>query len=387
MHFTSKTFALAALILSPLACGGSAASSTASTDTGASSTTGTGGKTAGTAGTAGTGGSGPSGQTACAEEAAALCTLRDTCSPNFNNKHVYGTEAVCQSRTAQTCVNALDASGTGNTPTKVEACAAAYPSEMCVDFFDGNPVTACVPPAGTLATGKACGASGQCASTFCALGQYTVCATCQALPAVGATCQVQDDCGRDLACAIPTVNLGDAGVPTSGLCAAFVKSGGACLTGFNPCQAGLACVGDDQLAMTMGTCQPAGATVGAACQTTRKKAANCDNDLGLVCIATTATPTIGTCQAIKLVAAGQPCGDMGTPPTSFAECTAGGRCNKESPTDLMGTCVAAAADGADCDNDPTGTNAPCLAPAKCVVTPGSPGTAGKCTVPDAAACM
>lgn len=384
MHFTSKTLVLATLILAPLGCGGSGSSGATSTGT---STHGTGGS-AGTGGaTTGTGGSGPTGEKACADEAAAVCTLRETCSPGFDNEHVYGSEAIRQTRTAQTCINALDAKGTGNTPTKVDACATAYPSEMCADFFDGNPVAACVPPMGTLAAGAACGASAQCASAWCALTQYAVCATCAPLPAVGDTCQVQDDCGHDLACAIPTLATADAGVPTSGKCAAFVASGGDCLTGYDPCQAGLACVGDDQATMSKGTCQLAGAAVGAACQTTRKTAANCNADMGLTCIPAGVTPTIGTCQPIKLVAAGEACGVIGTPVTSVVDCKAGGRCNKDSPTDLTGTCVAPAADGAACDNDPTGTNAPCLAPAKCVVTPGTPGTAGKCTVPDAATCM
>ncbi len=372
MHTALKTLALVAPLLLAAACGSSA--STGSGSGGSSSTT-----------TSGTGGVGPTGTKACNDEAAAVCTLRDTCAPNYENKHIYGSEAVCQSRTAQTCINALDAKGQGNTAAAVEACATAYPSEMCADFFDSNN-TACPTPTGTLAMGAACGASGQCASTYCAVTQYTVCGTCQPLPVVGATCEVQADCGRDLACAIPDVNVDDAGIPTSGKCAAWVASGAACLTGYNPCQNGLVCVGDDETTMTMGTCQAAISTVGGSCQTTHQALANCNGDLGLICIAPANNDGMGTCVTIALVGAGATCGDIGSPVTGFAQCTTSGLCKKAAPTDTSGTCVAAAADNMPCDSDPS-IGPPCLSPAKCVVPAGSSGTAGTCTVPNAATCM
>jgi hypothetical protein len=333
-------------------------------------------------------GVGPTGTKACDDEAAALCSLRNSCAPgSYDIKLDFGTEAACQSRTAQTCVNALDAKGTGNTSEKVEACAAAYPGELCPNFFDSNPVMACVPPAGTLANGAACGASAQCVSTYCAVSQYTVCGTCQPLPMVGATCQVQADCGRDLACATPTVAVGDGGVPTSGQCAAWVGLGGSCLTGFNPCQEGNSCVGDDEATMTMGLCQAAGQAVDAPCDSSRKTMASCDNDIGLVCIPATKGSTIGTCMSVSLVGAGATCGDIGAAPiTGFANCMSSGLCKKPAPTDATGTCVSAAADDAPCDNDPS-IGPPCLSPSKCVVPSGSSGTKGTCTVPNAATCM
>jgi hypothetical protein len=319
---------------------------------------------------------------ACADEAVALCTLRQTCSP-FGLAAVYPSLTSCETRTALPCVADLGANGTGQTPAGVEACATAYPSEVCTAFYDDDPVAACVPPAGTGQTGGLCGASAQCTSTFCAISQYQVCGTCQPLPAVGATCQVDDDCGRDLACAVPTG-------ATSGKCAAWGASGGTCLTGYQPCGSGLACVGDDEATMVMGTCQALGATVGAACQTTRKTMPNCEGELGLVCIAAAGSMGIGTCQSIQLVGPGVACGDTGgNPPTGYAECTAGGLCAKPL-TDAgtpatSGTCVAPVADGVACDNDPT-KGPPCLAPAKCV--PASAGvTTGTCTLPNATKCM
>ncbi len=369
MQRALKTFAIIAIVLAPAACGGGGSSGTG----GAASTTGT---------DTGSGGSTTAGTKACADEAAALCTLRDKCLPGFEIPKLYGTLAACQSRAAQTCLNALDAKGQANTPTHVEACAAAYPSESCADLFDTTPVAACVPPAGTLATGAACGASGQCASTYCAITSTAVCGTCQPLPVAGAPCEAQADCGRDLACATSNV-AGDGGVPTSGTCAAWVDTGGACLTGVMPCKEGLSCVGDVPAMMTMGTCQTAGSAVGAACQTSRKTVAGCAD--GYACIAPAGANGMGTCQAIQLVAKGAMCGNIGTPVTSVAQCKASGLCQKAAPTDATGTCVAAAADGAACDNDPA-IGPPCLVPAKCVVPAGSPGTAGTCTVPNAATC-
>jgi len=316
---------------------------------------------------------GPSAATACADEANALCMLRDSCGPNFEIARLYGTLAQCTMRTAATCVHSLAATGQGNTPAHVESCAAAYPGESCSDFFDGNPVAACVPPMGSLPSGAACGAPGQCASGYCAIAQNQVCGTCQPLPAVGASCQVQADCGRDLACAIPSG-------ATTGSCAAFVPSGGACLTGHQPCQSGFACVGDDPATMKMGTCQTAGATVGAACDGSRKTAPSCDGADGFVCVPNGKGTSVGTCQRIALVAAGAKCGPIGMAPiTGFAECEGGGLC------DATGTCVAPAADGAACDSDPT-KGPPCLLPAKCVPTNATT-TAGTCVLPDATRCM
>jgi hypothetical protein len=320
---------------------------------------------------------------ACNDEATAVCALRDSCSPGYNVTVTYGSDSACQSRTAQVCINALGAKGTGNNATLIEACAGAYPSEACTDFFDGNPVTACVPPAGTLTTGSACGASAQCASTYCAVGPTAVCGTCQPLPTVGASCQVEADCGRDLVCAIPTV-AGDAGLPAP-KCAAWVTSGNPCLTGYEPCQSGFSCVGDDEATMTKGTCQASGATVGTACDGTRKTMASCQVDIGLVCIPTAKGSAIGTCQKITLVGPNAACGDIGSAPiTGFAVCQSSGLCKKAALTDPTGACVDSAAEGSPCDNNPL-VGPPCLTPAKCVVS-GS-GTAGTCTLPNASTCM
>jgi hypothetical protein len=300
---------------------------------------------------------------ACADEAHAVCLQRSACSNGFGISKNYPDETTCETRTAAACVVALGATGTALTPALIEACVAALPGESCADLYDLDPVAACLPPAGTFQADAGCGVAAQCATTFCAVASNQPCGTCQPLPAPGASCQVPGDCGRDLACT------------TAGQCATYAANGASCLTGVQPCAAGLWCVGDVPATTTTGTCQAAGATVGAACDGSHKTLPGCDNALGLVCVPSAAGATVGTCAAIVLKAPGAVCGFVGASPiTGFADCQAGGLCVK-------GLCVAPAADGAACDSDAT-IGPPCLAPAKCVPST-SGATAGTCTVPDA----
>jgi len=322
---------------------------------------------------------GPSAATVCADLAKAQCHLRESCSlGSFWNDHVYGDPANCETRATPSCISSLGAQDSGQTPTNIEACVALYSNYTCTDFRDNNPTGACAAPAGKRANGAACGANGQCASTFCHLAQYQTCGVCSAVPAAGAACQYGGDCGRNMACATPTG-------ATTGTCADYVASGGTCLTGSKPCQAGLACIGEDETAGTTGTCQAQANTVNAACDRSRKTAANCDAEYGLTCVPTAAKSGVGTCQAITLVASGQTCGAIGAAPiTGEAVCNAGGLCVKANATDATGTCVAAAADGAACDSDGA-LGPPCGAPARCV--PSADGsTAGTCKMPDATKC-
>ena len=321
--------------------------------------------------------SGLSGSAACTDAANALCTLRSTCSGGYNISKNFPDMATCVSRSAETCEVDLAAPGTGQTPGNIEACAAEYPSETCSDYFDGNPVASCEPPAGSAAMGAPCGASAQCASTYCALSSTEICGTCQPLPVAGASCTVAADCGRNLACAMPAA-------ATTGTCAAYVGSGGSCLTGVHPCEAGFACVGDDPTTSTNGSCVPLAASVGADCDGARKTMPNCSGEIGLACIPTAKGSAVGTCQMVQLAGSGATCGDVGAMPiTGVIDCEAGGECVKTGSA-TMGTCVAPAADGAACNSDTT-VGPPCLAPAKCVPT-GSGSTIGTCTLPNATTC-
>lgn len=366
-----KTFTLAAMLLASAAC---SAGGTGSVGTG----TGGSGTSSSTTGTGGAGGAGPTAEQACADLAKATCAKRDACSSGFQISRLFGDLGTCEARTAALCVANLGAVGTGQTPTKIEACVAAYADFACVDFFDSAPPEACVPPAGEGATGAPCTTSSQCASTFCDATANVICGSCQPLPVAGASCAVQADCGRDLGCA----RLATA---AAGVCAPWVEQGGACLAGAKPCKAGLSCVAEDLMTSTSGTCQPAGAAIGAACDGSRKTMPGCDNNLGLVCIPAMKGSAVGTCQAIQIVVAGATCGDIGSKPiTGFSVCGGSALCTKVMASDPTGTCVAPAADGAPCDIDPT-KGPPCLAPSKCVIKDAM-GTAGTCSAPEVGAC-
>ena len=315
---------------------------------------------------------------ACADLAHAVCSKRGACTNGFAIERNYGGEPTCEARVAIPCVTDLGATGTSATPETREACAQDYANtdSTCVGLFDNDPTPACTPDAGTVALGGGCGAPAQCASTYCAIARDQVCGTCQPLPAVGATCTVDADCGRGLACAMPAH-------ATTGTCAAYVAENGACIAGVSPCQAGLSCVGEDSATATPGVCKPAVTVIDAACDGSRKTMAACDAQAGLACIPTAATSAVGSCQPIQLVGPNATCGQIGGPPiTAIVDCGAGGSCVKAAPGDKTSTCVAPAADGAACD---TVAGPPCLAPAKCVpTTPG--GTTGMCTLRDATQC-
>src|SRR5262249_54323511 len=156
---------------------------------------------------------------------------RDDCSLNgYLNKLQYGDEPTCEMRLSIDCVGFLDAKGTGQTPAKIQACVAAFPSYACTDFRDNSPPTACL-VTGMLGNGMACGANGQCTSGYCNVASTKVCGTCEALPLAGTMCNTAADCGHDLACALATGAV-------AGTCAPYVTQGSPCLTGVSPCEEG-----------------------------------------------------------------------------------------------------------------------------------------------------
>lgn len=77
------------------------------------------------------------------------------------------------------------APGTGNTPTTVEACVAAYPSWSCADFTDSVPPAACQPPPGAGGMGAVCAFDAQCSSAFC---QIPSCVNYDATTGAAGTC-------------------------------------------------------------------------------------------------------------------------------------------------------------------------------------------------------
>lgn len=312
------------------------------------------GSTTGTSLSTGSGGMGPTAQAACADVAKARCALDDACTNDLGTKVVWGDLATCEARGTASCVTALGAPDTSQTPATIEACAAATPMESCSDFLGNNPVSACVPKPGGLVDGKGCAYNAQCSSTFCRYEKGAACGVCVALPKAGDACEVNADCGRGLVCD-----------KTSSTCVAPAAKDAACGEGV-PCGAGLTCVGATMMAM--GKCQASGAMAGAACDPKHQTGSGCDASLGLFC-----SPTSKQCEAMTLATAGQPCGVVNK--TSFAICTGGALCVLASAS---GTCVAPAAEGAACDS---AKGPPCENPARCVTTADG-GTAGTCKLPD-----
>jgi hypothetical protein len=331
---------------------------------------------------------------ACADQARARCQRLDSCTDNTWVTVHYGDEATCESRLAAQCVSSLGASGQGNSAPNVEACAQSLASVSCADLFDDNPQGPCAAQTGQLANGAACGASGQCQSSYCAIPATATCGTCAAPPKAGDACATTGECGSrgGLTC-------------LSGVCVALGAQGAACDKS-TPCGFGLSCVGATKTAQ--GTCQTAAGTVGAACDPRGQTAARCNGTLDLVC-----DPASKQCVQESVVAANQPCGALGN--GAYARCGASGVCEVSGgggndagagdgggsdagggdagtsdggagdagpPPPQAGTCVPAAPDGASCD---VANGPPCLPPARCVVSTDG-GTAGTCVMPDATTC-
>ncbi len=365
MHLSSKNWAFGALLAMSTACGGSSSNAGGSSDGGAILT--------------GEGGVPASITQACTDYETARCNKRDTCSLNgYENLLDYGLNGTqqCISANSAPCVFSLMAKGTAQTPENLETCTALIATESCVDFRDGNPSGACLSPAGALANGSACGANAQCASAFCTVGPYAICGTCQPAPAAGASCQSTSQCGYNMACEKPD----GATTAVVGVCAVYASTGAACLPGTTPCAATLSCVGAVVSTKTTGTCQAAGATVGAACDSSAATLPSCDANLGLFCMhSADAGAGIGTCQTKTLVQSGMSCGtttgDGGIQDSVCAISTC-----------VTGSCQPDVDNGTVCSLDtPDASALPCAPETRCV--PGSQGSmTGTCTALDTLMC-
>ena len=318
----------------------------------------------------------PSATQACADSAKARCMRSDTCTNGSANDSKYGNEAACETRLAALCVKNLAAMGTGATAGSVETCAGTISAETCDQFLGGDPGDSCLPPVGTVMTGSACGNSAQCQSTYCAIAVGASCGSCATVPALNDACGVTGECGArgGLRCVDNT-------------CITAAAANGTCGKD-TPCGPSLSCV--IPKAATTGTCVPAVATAGTACDPKRETSAGCDNDLGLYC-----DPSTSLCVAYTFVADGQPCGVVND---AFVACTAGDCIYPQVAIDAgadagdggdagtrtaaTGACKANAADGQPCD---TSAGPHCEAPAHCAVTTDG-GTSGTCVLPDPTTC-
>jgi hypothetical protein len=340
------------------------------------------------AGCGSSGSSGPSIAQACADVAGQRCNERSECTlpdgttgTGFSLPENYGDLSTCLTRETLNCTNGLMSPGTGNSPAKVELCAAEFVSYTCQNYFDNQPPTDCA-VTGSEANGAGCAFNGQCGSGYCQGTKSSACGTCADAPAVGADC-TNSSCTTGQRCLTATRQ-----------CAAVVSENGAC-DATHPCDKGLVCFGNDTATNTTGTCETAGTRVGQACGGTMPA---CDGTLGLYCGGPAGAKT---CMRVIYGAAGGPDGgadasaaspDGGTgagiPCGVLADgthvgCVAGGcytATGVASGTDL-GACKPFAPDNGPCDYV---LGPDCMLPARCAGT--GVGTAGTCMVPQGSKC-
>ena len=298
---------------------------------------------------------------ACSDAANAGCKKLDACRVNGVALR-FGSMDTCVARTKANCLSGMGAADTGRTPANEEACAVAYASASCTDYWQ-NTIAACQPPAGKRAAGAPCTYAGQCQSAFCSMATGAPCGTCAAQPTAGQSCATTQ-CGSGQVC-----------VKSTSLCQPYGAAGAACDSS-SDCQYGMACVAP---ASGAGTCQAAGQVINLACD--RSAGPICDPLLGLYC-SFEPKATAGKCIAELTTTSGF-CGfTAGTATTgsTYTVCTGASQCTMAAGANT-GTCVPNALEGKACDT----TNGPaCLAPARCVTPTGA--TAGTCQLPDPTKC-
>ncbi len=306
---------------------------------------------------------GPSVTRACSDLATAQCTKLEECS-SVILRIKYGSVGVCEARMTTLCMNALAAPSTGNDAVKTEACAQAFPSWACTDYFNtANPPAACAQPTGALANGSACAFPAQCVTGFCAVPLNEACGTCAPAPTPGDSCANLASCGtHDLVCLSP-----------SRVCGTYGAAGAPC-SASSACGAHLSCIGAQPAKGLPGRCETSMAQIGASCDPTFVKGPGCDYDAGLVC-----NGKSRRCEPISVSPESGPCDSVND---QYGPCASSGRCST-SEAGATGRCVAAAADGEPCST--TGVGPGCLAGASCIVT-SSGSTSGTCQISSSVKC-
>ena len=280
---------------------------------------------------------------ACADFASSGCKKLQTCAP-FLVQLVYGDEATCTARVSLECPGALMASGTTVMSAGFEACVQARDAMSCTDFLSNQTAPACR-LSGSLPVGAPCAAGEQCSSAYCNILVSGACGVCATRSPVGGACLTDSDCELSgLACSF-------------GSCVPLGAVGAACDIA-NPCEGVLFC-------SAAGTCTPR-LTAGTACDPAGDP--SCDSTIGLYC-----DPTTNVCTQAQIASAGGACGAPAA--GALTVCAGRGFCQLDDGS-LVGTCEAAALEGAACD----AVNGPnCLPPASCLF--------GVCTSIDPASCQ
>jgi hypothetical protein len=386
----------------------------------------------------GGGDSGPSASEVCTERAKVECAKIAECSQGYAIQRSYGTMANCQADQKLTCMESVERTGSGNTPSYAATCTAAIKAQTCADRAAGVAIMACATSKGEFKDGTKCISSNQCASSYCKIPTGMDCGACATRKPEGMDCTASGECVMGLYCQRAAGALPN----TMGKCAKRSAAGGPCnavflcdtmlsCVGFSAsmgldgvctaraqkvndpcnnsdklCASGLQCVGFSASMMTEGKCMPLGAKEGDACDRQGRVAPNCDGTIGLYCNQpynmtnmTTGAPqyevgSMGVCKQRVFAKTGQPCGQAmnGDDPA----CDSGGTCQRplrEATVNMMtvmvpdtnkqGVCVARVGVGMACNTD--GNIGPGCGPGQaCVRTNimSTTDTSGKCVKRD-----
>ena len=248
--------------------------------------------------------------------AAMYCDYETRCWAPYLMEVSYGDVATCRARAKLTALRGLDLPGSSSDYAQMRTCYAAMTAAGCMMYAKLLPE--CSTIGGEVPNGGVCTQNGECvAGSYCSRKDFKQsCGVCQTAGRVGATCDPRHQCATDLRCVAKR-------------CVVQAGEGETCNAGL-PCNIGLSCVG--------GSCTSPHLAAGAAC------------DEAMDLCAGSFACTSGTCKPVKLVRPGDACSD------DVGMCTHGSSC-------FGGKCVAAAADGAACDQKAGPT---CLRPAECI---------------------
>lgn len=250
----------------------------------------------------------------------------------------------CVTRFKVNCPSSLSAPGTGATAERYLQCATDVKTASCEDVAGRSPPESCRTVAGTLEDGAVCGHDSQCKGRLCRKTSGNACGACSTLGSAGAPCEGDDECDDGLKC-------------HQKKCIAYGKAG-------DPCSASQPCL--PTLGCNEGRCAPP-LGPGAPCKYVPNENP-CDFSQLYYC-----HPKDGVCAKVELAPPGGAC-EVSL--EKITGCSAGSTCRIPGDSSLgQGTCEAAAADGAPCDDE---KGPRCLSPARCI--------AGVCTIVDAATC-
>jgi hypothetical protein len=271
----------------------------------------------------------------CMALAKANCDKQSQCS-SYLKAVVASDMNYCVTQYANACAQSTSTADVTYGDASAAACAQAYATLSCDDFFTGNLPAVCVPP-GNRADGAACGDDFQCAAnSYCRRAAAGQCGTCTPLPTMNQACTGPCQGALQCVCAAGQTSC------QTGTCQPYRKIGEMCDGNFS-CLPSLACVkGQCATPMIGQACTSGGSECSAL------EAQYCDmNSM--------------TCMAVPfmIVATGDPCGVSAT---NVYLCGVGLYCKTPNGANF-GVCAALPAAGSACGGNDGMT---CASPATCV---------------------